>query len=191
MAGVSIDELVRQRLRGLRVSMGLSLDDLATRAHLSASTLSRIETGRRSISLDVLQPLCLALGVDMSTLLDAGVDDDVVIRAIPATGRGRTVWPLTRQGSGSGIVAVKMRLEPGGPEPVPQVHPGHDWFYVLSGQVSLWLGDREVVVHEGEAAEFSTMTPHAFAARDAAAEVLMLFDRNGEHVHVHLAATAV
>jgi DNA-binding Xre family transcriptional regulator/quercetin dioxygenase-like cupin family protein len=185
-AEADIEDLVRQRLRGLRVSRGFSLDELAARTDLSASTLSRIETGKRSISLDVLRPLCSALGVDLASLLDVGLDDDVVIRPVGASAPGHTIWPLSRQGSGSGVAVVRMRLEPDAPEPVLQVHPGHDWFYVLSGTVVLHLGDRQVVVAAGEAAEFSTMTPHAFRARDAAAEVFMLFDRDGEHAHVHV-----
>jgi transcriptional regulator with XRE-family HTH domain len=189
-ADVDVEALVRTRLRGLRQASGLSLDDLASRAHLSASTLSRIETGKRSISLDVLRPLCRALGVDMATLLDVGLDDDVVIRPVGASAPGHTIWPLTRRGSASGVVVVRMRIEPDRSEPVLQVHPGHDWFYVLSGVVVLHLGDRQVVVVEGEAAEFSTMTPHAFRSRDGMAEVFMLFDRDGEHAHVHPPAPA-
>ena len=51
-----IDQVVRSRLRSLRTTLGLSLDELAARTHLSASTISRIETGKRTISLDVLLP---------------------------------------------------------------------------------------------------------------------------------------
>ena len=40
-------------------------------------------------------------------------------------------------------------------------------------------------VETGEAAEFATMTPHAFTAIDAPAELIMVFDRDGQHAHVH------
>ena len=58
------------RLRSLRNTLGLSLDELAARTNLSPSTISRIETGKRTISLDVLLPLATALQVDLDTLLD-------------------------------------------------------------------------------------------------------------------------
>jgi quercetin dioxygenase-like cupin family protein len=65
------------------------------------------------------------------------------------------------------------------------VHPGHDWFFVLDGRVRLVLGEREIVVEAGEAAEFATMTPHALAAIDGPAELIMIFDRDGHRAHVH------
>ncbi|MBW3620320.1 MAG: XRE family transcriptional regulator [Actinobacteria bacterium] len=180
---VSIEQVVATRLRSLRTTLGLSLDDLAARTNLSPSTISRIETGKRAISLDVLQPLASALHVSVDALLDMSGDDDVVIRPAPSRSGGRTTWTLSRA-TGSAI-ALKIRMEPGARTPKPRVHPGHDWFFVLEGRVRLVLGDREIVVEPGEAAEFSTMTPHAFEALDGPAELITIFDRDGQRAHVH------
>lgn len=178
-----IEQVVRTRLRSLRTTLGLSLDELAARANLSPSTISRVETGKRTIGLDVLLPLAAALQVGIDALLDVRPDDDVVIRPTPSTSGARTTWMLNRP-TGS-TIAVKMRLEPTRRRPEPRVHPGHDWFFVLEGRVRLSLGDREIVVETGEAAEFGTMTPHAFAAVDGPAELIVIFDRDGQHAHVH------
>lgn len=163
--------------------MGWSLDDLAKVTNLSASTISRVETGKRTIGLDVLVPLARALGVDLDTLLDVHDDADVVIRPTADHSGHHTSWLLSRA-TGT-ITALKMRIEPGGPQPEPRVHPGRDWFFVLSGSVRLTLGDRVVAVDTGEAAEFDTMTPHAIVAVDEPAELVMVFDRDGLHAHVH------
>ena len=179
----SIEDVVRSRLRSLRNTLGLSLDDVAAATHLSASTISRIETGRRTISLDVLVPLARALQVDLDTLLEADHDDDVVIRPTASSSDGRTTWMLSRPTGRT--IAIKMRLEPGAAPPTPQVHPGHDWFVVVEGRVRLTLGERDVVVESGEAAEFATMTPHAIQALDGPAELIMIFDRDGQRAHVH------
>ena len=179
----AIEQVVRTRLRSLRNTLGLSLDELAARASLSASTISRIETGKRTISLDVLVPLAAALQVDLDALLDVRSDDDVVIRPTPTTSGERTTWML-HSPTGS-TIAIKVRLEPTRRTPEPRVHPGHDWFFVLEGRVRLSLGAREIKVETGEAAEFSTMTPHALAAIDGYAELIMIFDRDGQHAHVH------
>ncbi len=178
-----IERVVRTRLRSLRHTLGLSLDELATRANLSASTISRIETGKRGISLDVLLPLAGALQVDLDSLLEVRSDDDVVIRPAPSSSGGRTSWLLSRPTGNT--IAVKIRLEPTPRTPEPRVHPGHDWFFVIEGRVRLQLGEREVVVETGEAAEFATMTPHSFAAIDDPAELIMIFDRDGQRAHVH------
>lgn len=179
----TIESIVRTRLRSLRTTMGWSLDELAARTNLSPSTISRIETGKRTISLDVLLPLATALHVDLDSLLDVRSDDDVVIRPQPSNVGGHTTWMLSRPTGNT--IALKMRLEPTSGPIEQRVHPGHDWFFVIEGRVRLLLGDRQIVVDTGEAAEFSTMTPHACTAIDAPAEVIMIVDRDGQRAHVH------
>ncbi len=178
-----IEHVVRTRLRSLRNTLGLSLDELATRTNLSPSTISRVETGKRTISLDVLLPLAAALQVDLDELLDVRSDDDVIIRPTPSSSGTRTTWMLSRP-TGT-TIAIKMRIEPTVQGPEPRVHPGHDWFFVVEGRVRLTLGDREITVETGEAAEFATMTPHAIAAVDGPAELIMIFDRDGHRAHIH------
>jgi transcriptional regulator with XRE-family HTH domain len=178
-----IEQVVRTRLRSLRTTLGLSLNELAARTNLSPSTISRVETGNRTISLDVLIPLAAALQVDLDALLDVHSDDDVVIHPVPSRSGGRTTWLLSRP-TGN-VIAVKLRLEPTARTSEQRVHPGHDWFFVTEGRVRLLLGEREIVVETGEAAEFATMTPHSFAAIDEPAELVMIFDRDGERAHVH------
>lgn len=179
----ALDALVRQRIRGLRVARGWSLDELAARCYLSPSTLSRIETGHRRIALDQLMPIAGALGTTLDQLVESGADDDVVIRPHHSEEGGVTTWLLSREGASPGMTVAKLRIT----RPVPgelRVHPGRDWFCVLSGTVVLRLGERTILVGTGEAAEFSTMVPHAFGVRDGAAEVLCILDHDGKRTHL-------
>jgi transcriptional regulator with XRE-family HTH domain len=182
-----LDDLVRKRIRGLRVARGWSLDDLAARCYLSPSTLSRIETGHRRIALDQLAPIARALGTTLDQLVESLDDDDVVIRPQRDVLRGVTTWMLTREPGPHGISVAKMRVT----KPEPRrgtdelgVHPGRDWFTVLSGTVVLLLGERTILVEAGQAAEFSTMIPHAFGAHDGPAEILCIFDHDGQRTHL-------
>src|SRR6201996_8100163 len=161
-----LDRLVRARIRGLRLALGWSLDDLAARCYLSPSTLSRIETGHRRISLDQLTAIARALGTSIDQLVESA-DDDVVIRPQHDETRGITSWTLNHEDGPHGMTVAKMRVT----RPPGQVsraelraHPGRDWFTVLSGTVVLFLGERTVTVEPGQAAEFSTMIPHGFGA---------------------------
>ncbi|MEV0966028.1 MULTISPECIES: helix-turn-helix domain-containing protein [unclassified Streptomyces] len=184
MNGVAdIEALARARLRSMRTTLGYSLDELAKRTNLSPSTISRVETGKRSLSLDVLVPLANALQMSLDVLFEVPADDDVVIRPVAHSSGTRTTWPLSRPDGRT--VAVKMRLEPSDTLPGQRVHPGHDWFLVLEGRVRLWLGERQIDVGTGEAAEFATMVPHAITALDGPAELIMVFDRDGQRAHVH------
>lgn len=178
-----IETLARSRLRSMRTTLGYSLDELAERTHLSPSTISRVETGKRTLSLDVVVPLANALQISLDMLFEVPSDDDVVIRPVGHSSGTRTTWPLSRPDGRT--VAIKMRLEPSPERPSQRVHPGHDWFLVLEGRVRLWLGEREVDVEVGEAAEFATMVPHAITALDGPAELIMIFDREGQRAHVH------
>ncbi len=180
-----LEDRVRLRIRSLRTSRGWSLDELARRSLVNASTISRLETGGRRIALDQLVPLARALGVTIDELLDAPEDDEVVIRPRKDVIQGMTVWPLTRQRDGSDLVVNKMRVPADRGEPDPRVHPGWDWVYVLDGTLLLVLGERRLLVEAGQAAQFSTMTPHWFAGHGGPVEILGIFDRHGERSHLH------
>lgn len=184
MSGTAdVEALARSRLRGIRTTLGYSLDELAQRSNLSPSTISRVETGKRTLSLDVLVPLANALQVSLDVLFEAPTDDDVVIRPVAHSSGVRTTWPLSRPDGRT--VAMKMRLEPTEVPPSQRVHPGHDWFLVLEGRARLLLGERQIDVEAGEAAEFATMVPHAITALDGPVELIMIFDRDGQRAHVH------
>ncbi len=179
-----LDEVVRQRIRSLRVARGWTLDTLATRSYLSASTLSRIETGHRRIALDQLVPIAQALGTTLDQLVETEGDDDVVIRPEPETSAGSTVWLLSRERDRRGVTIAKMRITPDRAVGERQVHPGYEWFAVLSGTIRLSLGERTILVREGQAAEFSTMTPHSIEAHEGPVELLTIFDHDGERAHL-------
>ena len=182
--GAELDETARRRLRTLRQARGWPLDDLAARAHVGASTISLIETGRRRLAVDQLVTLARALGVTVDDLLTDGDGDDVVIRPTPR-GDGGAMWMLSRRDDPSGRVVAKMRVPAGGAsEPERQVHPGHDWFYVLDGTVRLVLGGREHIVSAGEAAAFDTLTPHCVVGLGCPAEILTILDHHGERAHL-------
>ncbi|SDB92917.1 transcriptional regulator, XRE family with cupin sensor [Sanguibacter gelidistatuariae] len=181
-----VDTLVRQRIRALRLARGWSLDNLAARSFLSPSNLSRIETGGRRIALDQLVPLARALGTTLDQLVGSPNDDDVVIRPERDERRGMTVWTLARERNPHDMTVAKMRIT----TPAPSleglgVHPGRDWFTVLSGTAELRLGDRLILVEAGNAAEFSTMIPHAIGAHGGPVEVLTMMTQDAHRAHLH------
>ena len=175
-----LEALVRQRIRGLRVARGWSLDELATRCLLSPSTLSRIETGHRRIALDQMTAIARALGTTLDQLVESDTDDDVVIRPHCDEERGITTWLLSRD---SNQTVAKLRVTREVPQDL-RVHPGRDWFTVLSGAIMLRLGERTILVGTNEAAEFSTMVPHAFGAHGGPAEILCILDHEGGRSHL-------
>ncbi|WP_026534724.1 helix-turn-helix domain-containing protein [Arthrobacter sp. H14] len=184
---LALDAVIRHRIRGLRLARGWSLDALAARCYLSPSTLSRIETGHRRIALDQLVPIAKALDTTLDQLVESGEEEDVVIRPEPDHMRGMTTWLLSSERTLHGVTVAKMRITAERPTGADQmgVHPGREWFTVLSGTARLQLGERTILVEAGHAAEFSTMVPHSIGAHDGTVEILTIFDRDGERAHLH------
>ena len=64
-----VDARVRRRLRELPTERGLTLQQVAERANIDVSTLSRLEAGKRRLALDHIPALAAALGVTPTTCL--------------------------------------------------------------------------------------------------------------------------
>ncbi len=180
----ALERVARNRIRALRRARGLSLDQLAGLTHMSPSTLSRLETGRQRMAIDHLVTLARALGTTVDELVAGEREEDVVIRPRRDRTGGTTFWSLTDPGEASGRVVIKMRIPRYRRLPEVRVHPGRDWFYVLSGTLRLQLGDRQVLVRAGQAASFDTMTPHSLGGLDGPVEILSILDRHGERAHL-------
>ena len=187
MATTSTDALVRARIRALRAERGLSQEEVAARAGMATSTLSRLESGARRLALDHLTPLAAALGVEVGDLLAPATHNDPRVREHPRTVEGMTMRPLSRAAPG-GLVVVKMEIPAERTIPDPRSHEGHEWLYVLSGRVRLVLGDDDLVLVPGDAAEFSTWTPHWMGAVDGPAQALAIFGPQGQRVHLRARA---
>ncbi len=182
----STEQRVRRRLRELRLANGLTLRDVAARAHLNVSTLSRLESGQRRLVLDHLPPLADALGVTTDELLTAPPVPDPRVAARPIRRNGLTMWPLNHVGSTSRLQTYKVHIPASRRRPPTTlpVHDGHDWMYVLSGRLRLILGGEDLAIEPGNAVEFITTTPHWFGAIDGPVEILAIFGPHGERAHL-------
>jgi transcriptional regulator with XRE-family HTH domain len=176
-------DLVGPRLRRVRQERGLTLTEAAASAGMSKSTLSRLETGHRRPSLELLLPLAHAYRVPLDELVGAPEVGDPRVRLRPRRVHGRIVVPLTPNRSGT--QAWKIVIPANQREPDLRVHEGHEWLYVLSGRMRLILGGHDLVLGPGEVAEFDTRVPHWFGSTgEEPAEVLSLFGSHGEAAHV-------
>jgi transcriptional regulator with XRE-family HTH domain len=174
---------VGPRLRALRRQREATLTALAEQTGISVSTLSRLESGQRRPTLELLLPLARAYGVQIDELVGAPPTGDPRVHMRPVSRDGMTLIPLTRRAGG--LQAYKLIISRRGDPTDLRTHEGYEWLYVLDGQLRLVLGERDLVMHPGEAAEFSTQVPHWFGTATAQpVEVLSLFGRQGERAHL-------
>ncbi|WP_344155486.1 XRE family transcriptional regulator [Kribbella yunnanensis] len=178
-------DAVGPRLRSLRAEKGTTLAQLSDSTGISVSTLSRLESGQRKPTLELLLPLARAHQVQLDELVDAPTTGDPRIHAKPIVRHGATYIPLSKRPGG--LQAFKQIVPVGWPggEVIQKTHEGYDWVYVLSGRLRIVLGDKDFILTEGEVAEFDTRVPHWFAnAGTTPAEMLCLYGPQGERMHV-------
>ncbi|MFC8849579.1 MULTISPECIES: helix-turn-helix domain-containing protein [unclassified Micromonospora] len=176
-----LDSLVRKRIRALRVAQGWSLEELAARARVSQSTLSRIENGQRRLALDQLVTLARALDTSLDQLVETAADSIVTSPMIDRA-HGLMRWPIKAE-PGMSVVRQRMTNPPPDSPSGMRAHPGREWLVVLSGTAVLLLGNRRVRVETNQAAEFPTMLPHAIGAEGGPCEILGIFDRDARRGH--------
>jgi transcriptional regulator with XRE-family HTH domain len=181
---------VGARLRALRQERDMTLAELSAGTGISVSTLSRLEAGQRKPTLELLLPLARVHQVQLDELVGTGPAEDPRVRGKAIKMGGMTMVPLTRR-PGS-LQAFKTTI-PGGSrrrKPEPKTHEGYEWLYVLSGRLRMILGEHDLVLEPGEAAEFDTRLPHWFGGADPRpVEFLSIFSREGERIHVRARST--
>ncbi|MFY9713844.1 MAG: XRE family transcriptional regulator [Microbacterium sp.] len=174
---------VAPRLRHARQKKGISLEELAVETGISKSTLSRLESGQRRPSLELLLPVVAALGVPFDEIVRSPRIEDPRVTPRETRTDGRI---LTRLSASRGEPqAFKITIPATEREPVLRTHPGYEWIYVLDGRLRLILGDHDIVMGPGEVAEFDTKNPHWFGSTGTApVEIVSLFGKHGERMHV-------
>ena len=185
MTDEALLDAVGPRLRALRQKADTTLAELSATTGISVSTLSRLESGQRRPTLELLLPLARVHGVPLDELVGAPPTGDPRVHPQPVERNGMTMWPLTRRPGG--IQAYRALIPPhrGNGEREQKSHEGYEWIYVLSGRLRLLLGENDLTLLPGEVVEFDTHIPHWFGSTDEApAEVLMLFGPQGERMHV-------
>jgi DNA-binding transcriptional MerR regulator/quercetin dioxygenase-like cupin family protein len=179
--GTAHDRRVDGRpLRRLRQRQGLSLREAGERTGLSVSFLSALERGVSGASIATLQRLTAAYGTTMSELF--GPPDRARQRLVRAGGR-----PVLRLGDPSVRIEQLARgatkLEPqlfvlaeGATSDGSYTHDGEEFLYLLSGAVTVWVGDDETyrLTTEGDALSFPSTMPHRWR-NDARGETRLLW----------------
>lgn len=176
-------EALGPRLRAVRTARRMTLEQVAQATGISVSTLSRLESGQRRPTLELLLPLAQTYGLPLDDLVGTPPMGDPRVHPRPMRRNGITVIPLTHTAGPQ--QALKMVFPPSRNTPELCRHPGFEWLYVLSGECRLIVGDYDQVLTAGQAAEFDTRIAHWFGSTGAGpVEVLSLLGLDGQRIHL-------
>lgn len=191
MAQTSL-QLIGPRLKSWRQQRNMTLDELSVATDISASTISRLEAGKRAPNLELVVPIARALRLELDDIIPRSAPDPRIVGVVKRVG---DVSYLALSPDSAPVQTYKMTLPPApdgpGATPDPRTHEGYEWFYVLTGRLRLVLGERDLEMGPGEAAEFDTRTPHWMtAAGPAPVELLTIYSKQGKQIHLRARATS-
>lgn len=175
------------RLRAFRKRRQMSLDEVSAHIGVSASTLSRLESGRRRLTLELLLSLAKTYGTTLDELVTDEPMGDPRVNLRAMNHGPMTIVPLCRRAGGVNAFKVVLHPREVNTEPEQRSHEGWQWLVVLEGRLQLTLNRREFELAPGEAAEFDTHAPHhVAAAADRPVEYLVLYGTQGERVSLRV-----
>ncbi|MFM0741940.1 XRE family transcriptional regulator [Paraburkholderia xenovorans] len=163
-----------QRLRTARKRLGWTLMQLAEKCGVSITTISRAERGQLALGYENLAALGRALEIDLSTLFSrdprevASMSGPIVTRS--GGGVAYRGLSFTYEFLASGV--ADKPFEPllgtiharqfNGPQDYAR-HAGHEFIYVLSGEVDVYFEAMEKVrLRKGDTLYFDSRIGHAY-----------------------------
>lgn len=167
------------RLRTLRQSRRLSLEEVARNTGISASFLSLVENGRNDITIGRVTRLVDFYGISITDLLPGpgGGYPDIVrgadARQLHSPGERIDLYLLTSDTDRT-MMPMLLELEPGASLAEYGRHSGEEWVHVLEGELCLQVeGGKTHVLRAGDSAYYDGDCPHLFR-NDSEKRVLRL-----------------
>lgn len=166
--------IVGFKIKGIRESKNMSVDELAERSGLSAEQIESVEQQEYLPSLGPLIKIARALGVRLGTFMD---DNDelgpVVSRAASHEGgisfsngtvdarKHMEYHPLAREKAGRHMEPFIIDIQPTGEQDYQlSAHEGEEFIYVLSGQVEIKYGKDSYVLEAGDSIYYDSIVKH-------------------------------
>jgi transcriptional regulator with XRE-family HTH domain len=167
------EKKIGERIKRLRLKKSMGLVEMGKHTGLSASFLSQLETGRVVPTLRNLARIAMVFSKDLSYFFEP--EPHTLFRVhrknermrLPQTGVNDPTYFF----ESLGYLVPDRTLDPYLAEFVPlkqnidirsHVHPGFEFFYVLSGQMDIRHGSQTYILDPGDSVYFDASTPHSY-----------------------------
>jgi transcriptional regulator with XRE-family HTH domain len=167
------------RLKQLRLERGWTLDDVARQSNFSKGYLSRLESGDRQASIASVLTLARLFGVSVASLFEGESPEPIIVVRRDAIAShqvdGLTCWPLSARTHPFQVQPMRVIVSPDRLGDECRSHDGEEWVYVVSGELTLFVGGQSLEMNAGDAAHFDARLPHRLSARNGCeAEALLV-----------------
>ena len=168
--------VIGAKIRGLRETKNLSIEEIAERSGLTVEQIESIETDQNLPSLGPLIKIARALGVRLGTFMDDNDDlGPIVTRAADrekdssisfsndATDARKHMeyHPLAQQKAGRHMEPFVSDINPeDSPEFQLSAHEGEEFIYVMQGEVEIVYGKETYKLGEGDSIFYDSIVKH-------------------------------
>lgn len=164
---------IGNKIKELRVLKGLTQEELADRSELSKGFISQLERDLTSPSIATLVDILQCLGTDLKTFFDDTQDDQVVFKKedyfvkIDTELKSAIEWIIPNAQKNI-MEPIRLTLEAGGSTYPDNPHEGEEFGYVLSGAVTIVVGNKQYKAKKGESFYFIPQYKHHIESKSGA-----------------------
>ena len=164
---------IAERLKGLRDSLDLSLDEMAAKCDKLPKDIELYESGNVDIPMSYLFDISQVFGIETSTLISG---DEPKMKAYFLTRKGKGISiertkAYKYQALASGFKNPKsepfeVTVEPNSNPIYLNTHTGQEFNYVLEGRLQFRINNKDLILETGDSIYFDSSNPHGMKALD-------------------------
>lgn len=177
------------RMRKQRHRLAMTLQQLTAASGVSVGYLSQVERGNAIPTLGTLTQIAVALKVEADFFIRPPRAVDSLTRSaarpkFAVAGSSIEYEQIGAERAGHELTSYVMNVPPGYESEMVH-HVGEEIIYILEGEISQMVGEREYLLGVGDSLHYLGTTPHCWSNKtDALARILwvgrMQFDKSGE-----------
>lgn len=156
---------IGEKIKRMRLHRGLTQEELAARTELSKGFISQLERDLTSPSIATLMDIVEALGSDIASFFNEAAPEKIVygvedVFVKEDAEQGSEISWLITNAQKNALEPILVTLAPSGHSGEDDPHEGEEFGYVLSGAVTLEIGEKRHKVRKGESFYFRPTSPH-------------------------------
>lgn len=154
---------IGEKIKRLRLKLGLTQEELADRAELSKGFISQLERDLTSPSIATLTDILECLGTTPGEFFSQKAPEKTIFSQddmFEKTDEDKSILWLVPNAQKNALEPILLTLNPGAETTVDDPHDGEEFGYVLSGSGILVLGSRKERIKKGSSFYFTPSVPH-------------------------------